>query len=49
MKRQRLPLFGQVVLVRNWGWIGTRRGELVEEHPSEAYAGDANIWIYEHS
>jgi hypothetical protein len=49
MKRQRLPLFGQVVLARDWGRIGALRRELVEEHPSEACAGDANIWIYEHS
>jgi predicted DNA-binding WGR domain protein len=28
-------LFGQVVLVRNWGRIGTRGRELVEEHATE--------------
>ena len=28
-------LFGQVVLVRNWGRIGTRGREMVEEHATE--------------
>lgn len=28
-------LFGSVRLVRNWGRIGTRGRELVEEHPTE--------------
>jgi predicted DNA-binding WGR domain protein len=28
-------LFGQVVLVRHWGRIGTRGRELVEEHATE--------------
>jgi len=27
-------LFGQTVLVRQWGRIGTRGRELIEEHPS---------------
>jgi predicted DNA-binding WGR domain protein len=31
-------LFGQVVLVRNWGRIGTRGRELVEEHATENHA-----------
>ena len=29
-------LFGQVVLVRNWGRIGSRGREMVEHHVSEA-------------
>ena len=34
-------LFGQVVLVRNWGRIGTRGREMVEHHVSEAEALEA--------
>ena len=34
-------LFGQVVLVRNWGRIGTSGRELVEEFASEIEAGQA--------
>jgi predicted DNA-binding WGR domain protein len=32
-------LFGRVVLVRNWGRIGTNGRELVEEFASEIDAG----------
>ncbi len=32
-------LFGRVVLVRNWGWIGTNGRELVEEFAGEVEAG----------
>ena len=31
-------LFGRVVLIRNWGRIGTRGRELVEERESEEHA-----------
>ena len=34
-------LFGRVVLVRNWGWIGTNGRELVEEFAGEIEAGQA--------
>src|SRR5215217_7999201 len=34
-------LFGRVVLVRNWGRIGTHGRELVEEFASELEAGQA--------
>jgi predicted DNA-binding WGR domain protein len=34
-------LFGRVVLVRNWGRIGTNGRELVEEFASEIEAGQA--------
>jgi predicted DNA-binding WGR domain protein len=34
-------LFGQVVLVRNWGRIGTHGRELVEEFAGEIEAGQA--------
>jgi predicted DNA-binding WGR domain protein len=34
-------LFGGVVLVRNWGRIGTNGQELVEVFASEAQAGEA--------
>ena len=40
-------LFGRVVLVRNWGRIGTNGRELVEEFPCEIEAGQAlalNCW-----
>lgn len=28
-------LFGNVVLVRNWGRMGTRGRQIVQEHPTE--------------
>jgi len=34
-------LFGRVVLVRNWGRIGTNRRELVGEFTGETKAGQA--------
>ena len=34
-------LFGTVVLVRNWGRIGTHGREMVEEYPTEIEAGTA--------
>jgi predicted DNA-binding WGR domain protein len=34
-------LFGRVVLVRNWGRIGTNGRERAEEYPSEIEAGQA--------
>jgi predicted DNA-binding WGR domain protein len=34
-------LFGRVVLVRNWGRIGTNGQEKVEEFPGEEEAGQA--------
>ena len=34
-------LFGTVVLVRNWGRIGTNACEMVEEYPTEIEAGTA--------
>jgi predicted DNA-binding WGR domain protein len=34
-------LFGQIVLVRSWGRIGTRGREMVEHHVSEAEAREA--------
>jgi predicted DNA-binding WGR domain protein len=34
-------LFGQIVLVRNWGRIGTRGREMEERHVSEAKALEA--------
>jgi predicted DNA-binding WGR domain protein len=34
-------LFGQVVLVRHWGRIGTGGREMVEQHVSEAEALEA--------
>jgi predicted DNA-binding WGR domain protein len=34
-------LFGRVVLVRNWGRIGTTGREIVQEYPSEFEAGEA--------
>jgi predicted DNA-binding WGR domain protein len=34
-------LFGRVVLVRNWGRIGTHRRKLVEEFAGEIEAGQA--------
>jgi predicted DNA-binding WGR domain protein len=34
-------LFGRVMLVRNWGRIGTNGRELVEEFASEIEAGQA--------
>jgi predicted DNA-binding WGR domain protein len=34
-------LFGRVVLVRNWGRIGTNGRELVEEFAGEIEAGQA--------
>ena len=34
-------LFGTVVLVRNWGRIGTNGREMVEEYPTEIEAGTA--------
>jgi predicted DNA-binding WGR domain protein len=34
-------LFGRVVLVRNWGRIGTNGRDLVEEFASEIEAGQA--------
>ena len=37
----RRDLFGRVVLVRNWGCIGTNERELVEEFPCEFEAGQA--------
>ena len=34
-------LFGQIRLVRNWGRVGTKGRELVEEYGSEVEAGQA--------
>jgi predicted DNA-binding WGR domain protein len=34
-------LFDRVMLVRNWGRIGTNGRELVEEFPDEIEAGQA--------
>ncbi len=36
-------LFGRVVLVRNWGRIGTNEREVVEEFCSEIEAGQALV------
>lgn len=34
-------LFGTVVLVRNWGRIGTNRREMIQEFATEIEAGPA--------
>ena len=39
-------LFGWIVLVRNWGRIGTNGRELVEEFAGEIEAGQAKRWGY---